>query len=177
MTKRNVDSWNTLISAYGRCCQLDMSQKLFDKMSSRNAVSWSAMTTTYAQGDCSSQALALFERLRRLHVMPNCATIVSFLSAHRWELLSKMEMEVVKPNEVTFVVVLCAWSHGGEAIEVCIGVGQTTTMPLCGIDMVKVGGGAEGDGVKKGKQPYVLGGSGGANPTSLSWGRKETTRR
>ncbi|KAG6531715.1 hypothetical protein ZIOFF_005535 [Zingiber officinale] len=140
MTKRNVDSWNTLISDYGRCCQLDMSQKLFDKMPSRNAVSWSAMTTTYAQGDCSSHALALFERLRRLDVMPNCATIVSFLSAHRWELLSKdvfswaamigwlavneyaakalelfdqMEMEVVKPNDVTFVVVLCAWSHSG----------------------------------------------------------------
>ncbi|KAG6478979.1 pentatricopeptide repeat-containing protein At2g29760, chloroplastic-like [Zingiber officinale] len=187
MPERNVDSWNTLISAYGRCRRLDMSQKLFDEMPSRNAVSWSAMITAYAQGDCPAEALALFERMRRLDVMPNCATIVSLLSAcsqmgaleqgrlihsyiarnkmnvdsiigttlidmyakcgcvdsavevfdalvpkdvFSWtamigglavngyaakalELFDQMEMEGVKPNEVTFVAVLCACSHGG----------------------------------------------------------------
>lgn len=187
MPERNVDSWNTLISAYGRCRRLDMSRKLFDEMPSRNAVSWSAMITAYAQGHCPSEAFALFERMRRLDVMPNCATIVSLISAcsqmgalekgrlvhsyierkkmnvdsiigttlidmyakcgcvdsavevfdalvpkdvFSWtamigglavngyaakalELFDQMEVEGVKPNEVTFVAVLCACSHCG----------------------------------------------------------------
>ncbi|KAG6536587.1 hypothetical protein ZIOFF_001645 [Zingiber officinale] len=138
-------------------------EKLFDEMPSRNVVSWSAMITAYAHGDCPSQALALFERMRRLDVKSNCATIVSFHSACSqmgaleqdmyakcgcvdsanevfdalvpkdvlsWtamigglvvneyaakalELFDQMEMEGIKPNEVTFVVALCGCSHVG----------------------------------------------------------------
>ncbi|THU67835.1 hypothetical protein C4D60_Mb05t28860 [Musa balbisiana] len=80
MPNQNMESWNTMISGYAKCQQLDMARELFDDMPAKNVVSWSAMITAYAQGDCPFEALSLFEEMRRLDVTPNCAAVGSVLS-------------------------------------------------------------------------------------------------
>ncbi|CAL9103630.1 unnamed protein product [Musa acuminata var. zebrina] len=114
-------------------------------MPAKNVVSWSAMITAYAQGDCPFEALSLFEEMWRLDVTPKCAAVVIFDAlvpkdvfsgtamigglainghgAEALELFGQMERDAVKPNEVTFSLVSCAlaamvvwWSKQGSAL-------------------------------------------------------------
>eukprot|EP01018_Ginkgo_biloba_P038696 Gb_15811 [translate_table: standard] len=72
---------NSLVAMYAKCGSTDIAQKLFDKMSERNVVSWNAMIIGYAQNGHANEALILFERMRLTDDMPDSRTMVSVLQA------------------------------------------------------------------------------------------------
>ncbi|KAF8409373.1 hypothetical protein HHK36_005448 [Tetracentron sinense] len=82
----DVVSWNSMLSAYARIGDIGMAKSLFDEMPERNAVSWSALIAGYVQCGLSKEALGVF---------------------------SNMQVELIKPNEVTLVSVLSACAHLG----------------------------------------------------------------
>jgi pentatricopeptide repeat protein len=77
---------NALIDMYAKCGCLEKARELFDKMHSRNVVSWTVMIAAYAMHGYGKDALKLFEQ---------------------------MENSGTRPNHVTFVCVLSACSHAG----------------------------------------------------------------
>ncbi|KAJ7564266.1 hypothetical protein O6H91_02G010200 [Diphasiastrum complanatum] len=77
---------NTLVDMYAKCGCTEDARELFDDMSERNVVSWTAMIAGYAQNGLGKEALALFEQMQR---------------------------EGTKPDEVTYVGVLSACAHSG----------------------------------------------------------------
>ncbi|KAJ7549908.1 hypothetical protein O6H91_07G074400 [Diphasiastrum complanatum] len=77
---------STLVDMYAKCGCTEDARELFDNMSERNVVSWTAMIAGYAQNGLAQEALALFEQ---------------------------MQKEGTKPNEVTYVSVLSACAHSG----------------------------------------------------------------
>jgi pentatricopeptide repeat protein len=79
-----------LIDMYAKCGSIDIAHKLFDKMSTRDVVSWSAMIAGYGMHGRGNDALAVF---------------------------SKMQHTCIQPNDVTFVSVLSACSHAGLVDE------------------------------------------------------------
>ena len=84
---------NALIDMYGKCGSLEASKCMFDKMEGRrDVVSWTTMIAVYAQHGQPKAALKLFD---------------------------EMQKEKVPPDEVTFVSVLSACSHGGFVKEGC----------------------------------------------------------
>eukprot|EP00253_Pinus_taeda_P001294 PITA_01294 len=73
---------NSLIDMYAKCGNIEVARQLFDGMSKRNVVSWSAMIAGYAQHGQAKQALALFNEMQLTDVKPNSITMVCVLSSY-----------------------------------------------------------------------------------------------
>lgn len=78
--------WNTIIHAYGRCADMLDAQKVFDALPERNVTSWNALLAGYAREG-------------------------NFAATLRW--YEEMCREDVRPDGVTFVILLSACSHAG----------------------------------------------------------------
>ncbi|EFJ24724.1 hypothetical protein SELMODRAFT_101093 [Selaginella moellendorffii] len=78
---------NTLVNMYGKCGSPDDARDVFDSMVEKNVVSWNAMLAAYGQNGRSREALALFD---------------------------SMDLEGVRPNDITFVTILYCCSHSGK---------------------------------------------------------------
>lgn len=83
----NVMVLNSLIDMYAKCGQVEEARKMFSESSERNLVTWNSMILGLATHGHASEALELF----------------SILLADK----------VQTPNDITFLGVLCACSHGG----------------------------------------------------------------
>ncbi|KAH9314913.1 hypothetical protein KI387_023540, partial [Taxus chinensis] len=81
---------SALIDMYAKSGAINLARQVFDRMSERDVVSWTAVITGYGLHGRSEDVLALFNE------MNNSGT---------------------KPDHVTFVAVLSACSHAGLAIE------------------------------------------------------------
>eukprot|EP01018_Ginkgo_biloba_P004002 Gb_27891 [translate_table: standard] len=72
---------NSLIDMYAKCGSIEDACHVFDKMSPRDAVSWTAMIAGYVQNGLCDQALKLFCRMEVAGIQPDSVTIISVLSA------------------------------------------------------------------------------------------------
>lgn len=73
---------NSLIHFYGSCSRLDLACQVFERITSRDIVSWNSVITAFAQADRPDEALGLFRRMDGEGVwQPNEVTMVSVLSA------------------------------------------------------------------------------------------------
>lgn len=72
---------NSLVRFYGVCGDLNMAERLFEGISSKDVVSWNSMISAFAQGNCPDNALDLFLKMEGENVMPNSVTMVGVLSA------------------------------------------------------------------------------------------------
>ncbi|XP_077230644.1 tetratricopeptide repeat (TPR)-like superfamily protein [Tasmannia lanceolata] len=79
-----------LVNMYGKCGDIKMARRVFDNMTERSVVSWSAMISGYGIHGQVDIAIFLFTRMIDL---------------------------VIKPNEVTFLSLLSACSHSGSVKE------------------------------------------------------------
>lgn len=82
----DIANSNSLVTMYSKCGDLGSAQKVFDEMSERNVVTWSAMMSGYA----------LYGRCKEV-----------------FELFERMILDGVEPDGPTFTAVLAACSHGG----------------------------------------------------------------
>eukprot|EP01018_Ginkgo_biloba_P015477 Gb_20634 [translate_table: standard] len=76
-----ISSGSSLITMYAKCGSIEDAVKVFDKMSERNVISWTAMIAGYAQHGCGQEALQLFELMQQAGVKPNPITFIGVLSA------------------------------------------------------------------------------------------------
>ncbi|XP_057821050.2 pentatricopeptide repeat-containing protein At3g12770 [Cryptomeria japonica] len=72
---------NSLIDMYSKCGSLVIARQMFDKMSTRDVVSWNAMIVGYAQNGHASEALTLFHQMLEESITPNPVAIASVISA------------------------------------------------------------------------------------------------
>ncbi|CAF1847915.1 unnamed protein product [Brassica oleracea] len=72
---------NSLISAYGRCGNTNMVERVFEKAVSWDIVSWNAIIGATAKGESPLKALRLFVSIQEHEFSPNQGTYVSVLSA------------------------------------------------------------------------------------------------
>lgn len=77
----DISVLNGLIDFYGKCHEVGFSEKVFDKMSERNSVSWCSMLAVYEQNNMEEMACALFSKARRAGVEPTDFMVSSVLSA------------------------------------------------------------------------------------------------
>uniref|UniRef100_A0A2N9GSR3 DYW domain-containing protein n=1 Tax=Fagus sylvatica TaxID=28930 RepID=A0A2N9GSR3_FAGSY len=77
---------NAFIDMYAKCGSIDAAAMIFNEMVERDLVSWNSMITGYASHGHATKALVLFEEMISMGF---------------------------KPDEITFVGVLSACSHGG----------------------------------------------------------------
>ncbi|KAF6138120.1 hypothetical protein GIB67_033534 [Kingdonia uniflora] len=72
---------NSLIHFYAECGEMELSQRVFDKMSERNVVSWTSLVCGYGRGDCPKEAVELFFGMVEFGVIPNSVTMTCVISA------------------------------------------------------------------------------------------------
>ncbi|CAK9167309.1 unnamed protein product [Ilex paraguariensis] len=77
----NVYIGSSLITFYSKCCALDNACRVFDEMSMRNIVSWTAIMNGFAQECQVDICLGLYHKMRISRLSPNDFTFTSFLSA------------------------------------------------------------------------------------------------
>ncbi|KAI3461705.1 hypothetical protein Pfo_018368 [Paulownia fortunei] len=77
----DVSVLNGLIDFYGKCHKVGFSERVFEKMSERNVVSWCSMLAVYEQNDMGEMACGLFWKSRRTGVEPTDFMVSSVLSA------------------------------------------------------------------------------------------------
>eukprot|EP01018_Ginkgo_biloba_P012288 Gb_00683 [translate_table: standard] len=81
---------SALVDMYAKCGCIEEAREVFDKMSERNAVTWNAMISGYAQHGQGKEALYIFEQMQNVGI---------------------------RPNDITFIAVLCGCSHAGLVDE------------------------------------------------------------
>ncbi|XP_057838479.2 pentatricopeptide repeat-containing protein At4g02750 isoform X2 [Cryptomeria japonica] len=81
---------NSLITMYAKCGSMEDSRLVFNTMPERDVISWNAIIVGNAQNGHAVEGLQLFKQLESIGI---------------------------KPNDVTFVGVLCACSHAGLVEE------------------------------------------------------------
>ncbi|XP_056689644.1 pentatricopeptide repeat-containing protein At3g26782, mitochondrial isoform X2 [Spinacia oleracea] len=93
--KRGFDGFmgvgNTLLDAYAKCGELDMSKKVFDGMAEKDVISWNSMIAVFAQNGLSTEAIQVF------HDMVNGSGVIC--------------------NAVTLSAILLACSHAGALLH------------------------------------------------------------
>ncbi|XP_073040008.1 pentatricopeptide repeat-containing protein At1g09190-like [Primulina eburnea] len=80
---------NALIHMYASCSEIEAAFRVFKGMEHRTIVSWTSMITGFAQQGYGDEALSVF----------------------KW--MESMQDNDVRPDEITFLGVLCACSHSG----------------------------------------------------------------
>lgn len=82
--------WNALLDMYGKCGSLKEARRIFDWCSKKNLTSWNSVINCFALHGRSETAICLFQ-----------------------EMMQSENYHGIRPDEVTFIGVLNACTHGG----------------------------------------------------------------
>ncbi|XP_031261225.1 pentatricopeptide repeat-containing protein At4g02750-like [Pistacia vera] len=76
---------SALVDMYANCGSVREAEKVFERISNPDTVSWTAMMSSYAQHGLSEDALRLFRKMEQLGMKPNSVTLlcVLFACSHR----------------------------------------------------------------------------------------------
>ncbi|CAK7356611.1 unnamed protein product [Dovyalis caffra] len=77
----DVDVVNALMTMYVKCANVLSARMLFDKMPTRDRISWNAMISGYFENEECLEGLELFFRMRELSIDPDLMTLTSVISA------------------------------------------------------------------------------------------------
>ncbi|WRX23221.1 Pentatricopeptide repeat - like 10 [Theobroma cacao] len=125
----NVFTGNALISFYAKCGSMEDSLLVFNKLHSRNIVSWNALICGYAQNGRGKEAIEFFEKMLVSGFRPNDVTLLGLLwacnhaglVAEGYSYFNKARAEepnLLKPEHYACVVDLLSRSgHFKEAEE------------------------------------------------------------
>ena len=70
-----------LVSGFGKCGCLRLSRAIFDKMQSRNVVTWTALITSYAENGLLEEVLMVFKNMQMDGFIPNEITFLALVNA------------------------------------------------------------------------------------------------
>ncbi|KAK7293950.1 hypothetical protein RJT34_16832 [Clitoria ternatea] len=83
--RRGLDSilpvLSTLITMYGKCGEISMGQRVFDKMKSRDVVSWNSLISIYGMHGFGKEAIQIFESMIHQGVSPSYISFIAVLGA------------------------------------------------------------------------------------------------
>eukprot|EP01018_Ginkgo_biloba_P039683 Gb_40047 [translate_table: standard] len=77
----NVVVESSLVDMYAKCGNIDFARHVFDKMSKRNAISWTAIVAGYVQNGHGEEALRLFYQMQKEGMKQDKYTLLSALGA------------------------------------------------------------------------------------------------
>eukprot|EP01018_Ginkgo_biloba_P004534 Gb_08029 [translate_table: standard] len=120
---------HAFLGMYSKCRKIDDARQIFDNMSDRNIISWTAMLVAYTQNERMDDALQLFQQIPERNVVSWTAVISGYVQNEYFEeALSYfyiMQQAGTKPNQFTFdsVIRACASLEAreiGKQIHTCI---------------------------------------------------------
>lgn len=118
MAVRNVVVCNAMIVCYTKAGYIEAAREIFDAMSERDSISWTAIISGYTNRGIMRTAEDLFGRMPERDVAAWNALITGYSHSGDWhralELFNEMQLENVKPNQVTMAVVISVCGQLGD---------------------------------------------------------------
>ncbi|OVA10018.1 Pentatricopeptide repeat [Macleaya cordata] len=71
----------TLVDMYSKCGVIEEARLVFDKMPTRDLITWTVMISAYAECGIPNESLVLFDRMREEGVVPDKVTMVTVVFA------------------------------------------------------------------------------------------------
>jgi pentatricopeptide repeat protein len=99
--RSNVSVGSALVDMYGKCGDVEIARKVFDKMNKRDVILWTSLIAGYGMHGYGEDALALFHHMERTNLKPDHVTFVALLSAcshaglinEGWQCFDRMKIE------------------------------------------------------------------------------------
>ena len=85
---------NVLIDMYGKCGNLESSAKIFDSMTERNLITWTALISALGINGCAQEALERFNDMEFLGSRPDKVAFIAVLTACRHGALVREGMQL-----------------------------------------------------------------------------------
>lgn len=120
MCERSSASWSSMITCYCKMGYLDSARQLFDRNPIKDVVSWNVMIDGYCKMGNLAKARELFDQTGAVKDAVTWNTLISGYLHHREfgmaiTMFQSMQMENVKPTEVTMASLLSACAHLGAS--------------------------------------------------------------
>ncbi|GER42971.1 pentatricopeptide repeat-containing protein [Striga asiatica] len=77
----NIRLLNTLVSMYSKCGDINSGRFIFDHMSERSCVTWTAMIGGYSEKGDLDEALSLFRTMEAFEEKPDMVTVIHLIAA------------------------------------------------------------------------------------------------
>lgn len=121
----DVSVANSLIDMYGKCGRLDLADKVFGMMFTRDVVSWTSMICGYCHVRKMEKAVELFKRMRREELKPNDFTWNAMIAGYArsgdrngtMALLDEMKNEGLIPDLVTWNALISGFVQSNQVHE------------------------------------------------------------
>eukprot|EP01018_Ginkgo_biloba_P008781 Gb_27830 [translate_table: standard] len=121
----NIFVESALVGMYAKCRSIKDAQQVFERMSTRDAASWTAMIAGYAQNGHIDEAQNLFCQMQLVGLKPGLITWNAMITGyarngHRdqaWKLFCQMQLAGVKPDLITWNVMIGAYAQTGNGQE------------------------------------------------------------
>lgn len=119
ISERNVVVCNAMIVCYVKAGNIEAARRIFDRMAERDSISWTAMISGYSNHGNMQAAQELFYQIseRERDVSSWNALIMGYSHSGDWHralvIFKEMQLENVKPNQVTMTLALSACGHIG----------------------------------------------------------------
>ncbi|XP_073099967.1 putative pentatricopeptide repeat-containing protein At5g40405 [Elaeis guineensis] len=118
MPEKSSASWNSMITCYCKQNDVRAAREIFDRNPIKDVVSWNAMIDGYCKMGQLEMAWELFDRMGLAKNSVTWNTVISACLHHRefamaLSMFQVMQVENVRPTEVTMVSLLSACAHLG----------------------------------------------------------------
>ncbi|XP_024517067.1 pentatricopeptide repeat-containing protein At1g08070, chloroplastic-like [Selaginella moellendorffii] len=117
MPEKDIIAQTTMLQMFSHNGLVKKARKIFDVIHDKDEMAWTAMITAYAQNREAFRAKQVFDSMpakRRNIITWNLMLLVFNLNGRALELLKTMQLERIKPNEITFIAALGACADAGE---------------------------------------------------------------
>lgn len=114
---RDIYVNNNLITMYAKCGALMDARRVFDEMSERNVISWTAVIAAYGRHGVADEVLGLFCQMQSSDIKPNqftfatvlsaCYALVSLRELHRIVIANGFQFDVVVGNALVAMYAKC----------------------------------------------------------------------
>lgn len=115
---------NALVDMYAKCGDIVRARRVFDKIASKDSVSWNSLLTAYIRHELLVEALDIFRRMLRDGIQPDSVAISTILSSvllpevgvqiHGWVLRRGMEWDLSVANAL-----IVMYSNHGNLGRAC----------------------------------------------------------
>lgn len=154
-TKKDLVTWNTMLSGYCQFGRTEVALQLFDTMQKQGIklgiITWNILISGLNQSDHPEKAMEMMKKMKGYGILPDVFTWTSLISglAHNnrtvqaLEFFHDMKLANVEPNGMTLMVALSACASlknqekGKELHCLVVKMGHSETIPVCNslIDM------------------------------------------
>jgi pentatricopeptide repeat domain-containing protein 1 len=112
---------SSLVDMYAKCGNIEDAWRVFNKMPSRNVVTWNAMVLGHVKCGQGQKALELFQQMQQEGVQPNSVTFVGVLNACA-SMIAREEGRCVHQH-----IIQCGWDS-----DVYVGSSLVDMYAKCG---------------------------------------------